>query len=87
VPLSKGGGYALSDALTADSIHSYSLFGITAVTGLVDAVSISLGHVFTANMIGNIVLLALASTGVPEMPLTRSPHGLETCVVLDALKL
>ena len=42
----------------------YALVGMTAVTGLVDAVSfLSLGHVFTANMTGNIVLLAFASTG------------------------
>jgi uncharacterized membrane protein YoaK (UPF0700 family) len=53
-------------ALTADSILPYVLLGMTAVTGLVDAVSfLSLGHVFTANMTGNIVLLAFASTGVP----------------------
>ena len=33
------------------------LYLFTAVTGLVDAVSyIALGHVFTANMTGNVVL-------------------------------
>lgn len=46
---------------------------MTAVTGLVDAVSfLYLGHVFTANMSGNIVLLAIASTGVPQVSLARS---------------
>jgi uncharacterized membrane protein YoaK (UPF0700 family) len=60
-------------ALTADSILPYALIGMTAVTGLVDAVSfLSLGHVFTANMTGNIVLLAFASTGVPQVSLARS---------------
>jgi uncharacterized membrane protein YoaK (UPF0700 family) len=60
-------------ALTADSILPYVLLGMTAVTGLVDAVSfLSLGHVFTANMTGNIVLLAFASTGVPQVSLARS---------------
>jgi uncharacterized membrane protein YoaK (UPF0700 family) len=60
-------------ALTADSILPYALLGMTAVTGLVDAVSfLSLGHVFTANMTGNIVLLAFASTGVPQVSLARS---------------
>jgi uncharacterized membrane protein YoaK (UPF0700 family) len=60
-------------ALTADSILPYALLGMTAVTGLVDAVSfLSLGHVFTANMTGNIVLLAFASTGVPQVSLGRS---------------
>jgi uncharacterized membrane protein YoaK (UPF0700 family) len=59
--------------LTADSILPYVLLGMTAVTGLVDAVSfLSLGHVFTANMTGNIVLLAFASTGVPQVSLARS---------------
>jgi len=57
-------------ALTADSILPYALLGMTAVTGLVDAVSfLSLGHVFTANMTGNIVLLAFCeyrcTSGVP----------------------
>jgi hypothetical protein len=43
--------------LTADSILPYALLGMTAVTGLVDAISfLSLGHAFTANMTGNIVL-------------------------------
>jgi uncharacterized membrane protein YoaK (UPF0700 family) len=46
---------------------------MTAVTGLVDAVSfLSSGHVFTANMTGNIVLLAFASTGVPQVSLAGS---------------
>jgi uncharacterized membrane protein YoaK (UPF0700 family) len=60
-------------ALTADSILPYALLGMTAVIGLVDAVSfLSLGHVFTANMTGNIVLLAFASTGVPQVSLAGS---------------
>jgi uncharacterized membrane protein YoaK (UPF0700 family) len=45
-----------------------SLLGLTAVTGVVDAVSfLGLGHIFTANMTGNIVFLGFAiggSTGV-----------------------
>ena len=46
---------------------------MTTVTGLVDAVNfLSLGHVFTANMTGNIVLLPFASTGVPQVSLVRS---------------
>ena len=60
-------------ALTADSILPYALLGMTAVTGLVDAVSfLSLGHVFTANMTGNIVLLAFASTRIPQVSLAGS---------------
>src|SRR3954447_5432232 len=49
------------------------LYVFTAVTGLVDAVSyIGLGHVFTANMTGNIVLLGFALAGVPALSALRS---------------
>ncbi len=41
-----------------------TLVTMTAVSGLVDAVSyLGLGHVFTANMTGNIVLLGFAAAG------------------------
>jgi len=47
-----------------DKTLPYALLGMTAVTGVIDAVSfLFLGHVFTANMTGNVVLLAFASTG------------------------
>jgi len=43
------------------------------VTGLVDAVSfLSLGRVFTANMTGNIVLLAFATAHVSGLSIARS---------------
>src|SRR5439155_1609115 len=46
----------------------WSLLGLTAVTGVVDAVSfLGLGHIFTANMTGNVVFLGFAlgaGTGV-----------------------
>jgi uncharacterized membrane protein YoaK (UPF0700 family) len=46
---------------------------MTAVTGLVDAVSfLSLGRVFTANMTGNIVLLAFATAHVSGRSIVRS---------------
>lgn len=45
----------------------------TAVTGLVDAVSyIGLGHVFTANMTGNVVLLGFAVAGTAGLSVSRS---------------
>ena len=45
----------------------------TAITGLIDAISyLALGHVFTANMTGNVVFLAFAVAGVPGLSLTRS---------------
>src|SRR5271155_1668605 len=67
-------GYLLmAKSPTTENVIPYALLGMTAVTGLVDAVSfLSLGHVSTANMAGNIVLLAFASTGVPQVSLARS---------------
>ena len=45
----------------------------TAITGLIDAISyLALGHVFTANMTGNVVFLAFAVAGAPGLSLTRS---------------
>src|SRR6266702_578501 len=56
-----------------EKIVPYALLGMTAVTGLVDAVSfLSLGRVFTANMTGNIVLLAFAAAHVPGLSIARS---------------
>ncbi len=41
-----------------------TLLLLTVVTGIVDAVSyLGLGHVFTANMTGNVVLLGFAAAG------------------------
>jgi uncharacterized membrane protein YoaK (UPF0700 family) len=45
----------------------------TAITGLIDAISyLALGHVFTANMTGNVVFLAFAVAGAPGLSVTRS---------------
>src|SRR6476661_6237895 len=45
----------------------------TAITGLIDAVSfLALGHVFTANMTGNVVFLAFAVAGTPGLSIARS---------------
>jgi uncharacterized membrane protein YoaK (UPF0700 family) len=49
------------------------LLVLTAVTGVVDAVSfLALGHVFTANMTGNIAFLGFATAGVPGVSAARS---------------
>jgi uncharacterized membrane protein YoaK (UPF0700 family) len=49
------------------------LLVLTATTGLVDAVSyLGLGHVFTANMTGNVVFLGFAAVGVKGLSVTRS---------------
>jgi uncharacterized membrane protein YoaK (UPF0700 family) len=45
----------------------------TAITGLIDAISyLALGHVFTANMTGNVVFLAFAVAGAPGLSITGS---------------
>ncbi len=46
---------------------------LTVVTGLVDAVSfIALGHVFVANMTGNVVFVGFALAGTPGLSLSAS---------------
>src|SRR5712671_5208194 len=58
---------------TGERVIPYALLGMTVVTGLVDAVSfLSLGHVFTANMTGNIVFLAFAAAHVSGLSIARS---------------
>src|SRR5579872_6780205 len=53
------------------------LLVLTGVTGVVDAVSfLGMGHVFTANMTGNLLFLAFALSGVPGLSLTRSLSAL-----------
>src|SRR6476660_8942774 len=62
---------------TAEKIAPMVLLGMTAVTGLVDAVSfLSLGSVFTANMTGNILILAFATARVPGLSAARSSTAL-----------
>jgi len=54
-----------------------SLYCLTFVTGLVDAGSyLAMGHVFTANMTGNIVFLGFAFGGVPGLSIGRSATAL-----------
>ena len=49
------------------------MVGMTVVTGLVDAFSyLVLGHVFVANMTGNVVLLGFALVGAPGFSITAS---------------
>ena len=50
-----------------------ALFGLTFVTGVIDAVSfLGLGHVFTANMTGNVVFLGFALGGTADLSVGRS---------------
>jgi uncharacterized membrane protein YoaK (UPF0700 family) len=49
------------------------LLSMTAVTGMVDAVSVlALGHVFTANMTGNVVFLGFAIGGAAGLSVSGS---------------
>src|ERR1700686_1321884 len=57
----------------SDSRLLVALLVLTFVTGLVDAVSfLGLGHIFTANMTGNIVFLGFAVAGTPGLSIARS---------------
>ncbi|GAA3004542.1 YoaK family protein [Kitasatospora sp. NPDC127116] len=50
-----------------------ALFALTLVSGLIDAVSyLGLGHVFTANMTGNVVVVAFALAGAPGFSVVGS---------------
>ncbi len=65
-----------------EKVIPYALLGMTAVTGLVDAVSfLSLGRVFTANMTGNVVILAFATARVPGLSIARSSTALLSFLV------
>src|ERR1700720_1761236 len=70
------------DNPAAEKIVPYALLGMTAVTGLVDAVSyLSLGRVFTANMTGNVVILAFATARVSGLSVARSSTALLSFLV------
>ncbi len=63
--------------MTDEAAHSPMLLAtltvLTVVSGMVDAVSyLGLGHVFTANMTGNIVLVGFAVAGAPGFSITAS---------------
>jgi uncharacterized membrane protein YoaK (UPF0700 family) len=63
----------MTNSPTTEKVIPCAMLGMTAVTGLVDAVSfLSLGHVFTANMTGNIVFLAFATAHVSGLSIARS---------------
>ena len=66
----------MTDPLTADRTHGplpVLLICLTVVTGLVDAFSyLRLGHVFVANMTGNVVFLGFGLAGVGEISIVAS---------------
>jgi uncharacterized membrane protein YoaK (UPF0700 family) len=66
----------------ADRLLPALLLALAAVTGCIDAVSfLALGHVFTANMTGNVVLLGVAIAGVPGLSVGRSGAALGAFLV------
>ncbi len=72
----------MTSSPTAEKTIVYALFGMTIVTGLVDAVSfLSLGRVFTANMTGNVVILAFATARVSGLSIARSSTALLSFLV------
>jgi uncharacterized membrane protein YoaK (UPF0700 family) len=72
----------MTNSPTAEKTIAYALLGMTMVTGLVDAVSfLSLGRVFTANMTGNVVILAFATARVPGLSIAFSLTALLSFLV------
>jgi len=72
----------MTSSPTAEKTIAYALLGMTLVTGLVDAVSfLSLGRVFTANMTGNVVILAFATARVPGLSIAYSLTALLSFLV------
>ena len=62
-----------------------TLAALTVVSGFVDAVSfLGLGHVFTANMTGNVVLIGFAAAGAPGFSVAASLTAL-ACFLAGAV--
>lgn len=58
------------------------LLGLTVVTGVIDATSyLGLGHVFTANMTGNVALLGFALASAQGLSIARSGTALVAFLV------
>ncbi|MFJ8105653.1 YoaK family protein [Streptomyces sp. NPDC096132] len=56
---------------------SLVLLALTVVSGLIDAISyLGLGHVFTANMTGNVVILGFAAAGAPGFSVRHTATSL-----------
>src|SRR6266850_3267130 len=74
----KSDGPALTaPAASREGILPFVFVGLTATTGIVDAVSyLALGHVFTANMTGNVVFLGFAIARAKDLSVARSSTAL-----------
>ncbi|MFC8718272.1 YoaK family protein [Kitasatospora sp. NPDC057198] len=63
-----------------------ALFGLTVVSGLIDAVSyLGLGHVFAANMTGNVVVIGFGLAGAPGFSVLGSTTALAAFLLGAAL--
>jgi uncharacterized membrane protein YoaK (UPF0700 family) len=72
----------MSDPAGPSSTLLWTLTTLTVVSGLVDAVSyLGLGHVFTANMTGNVVILGFAAAGAPGFSIPASLASLGSFLV------
>jgi uncharacterized membrane protein YoaK (UPF0700 family) len=66
-----------TSAANSNPIPPSILLVLTVTTGIVDAVSIlGFGHIFTANMTGNVVFLGFALAGTPDFSIERSAVAL-----------
>jgi uncharacterized membrane protein YoaK (UPF0700 family) len=64
-------------AAISSPVHPSILLLLTVTTGIVDAVSVlGFGHIFTANMTGNVVFLGFALAGMPGFSIERSAVAL-----------
>ncbi|HEX3840780.1 MAG TPA: YoaK family protein [Acidimicrobiales bacterium] len=72
----------MTDQAGPSTMLLWTLTVLTVVSGLVDAVSyLGLGHVFTANMTGNVVLLGFAAAGAPGFSISASLASLGSFLV------
>ena len=68
--------YTGGEAISEGDRGAGDLLSMTGVTGIVDAASyLALGHVFTANMTGNVVLLGFALAGTPGLSVSVTLAG------------
>jgi uncharacterized membrane protein YoaK (UPF0700 family) len=75
-------GIAIAKSDTPDPRLMFIILVMTFVTGVLDAVSyVGLGHVFTANMTGNVVLLGFAIAGDKQLSVARSLVSLAAFLV------
>lgn len=72
----------MTSSSTSERILYASLFTLTFIAGLLDAGSfVAMGHVFTANMTGNVVFMAFAFAGVPGLSISRSATALAFAIL------